>query len=291
MARETRSWSAVRFWLFDLVRELEASVADRDVVALDPEHVWITRSGRAILLDFRCPGLPARGKASIGPVSRVEAREADAFVRRFVEIALGPGAAGPRRAGVRSAARADALPLHARTFLRRLDERLFPNLKATAAALHETLGRRALLTRNRRAAHVALCALVPACALVAAMVSAVIRGEFTVGGIIAPLAGALAFTLNLAVWSAAWFRGGFMLRVFDIAVVTEAGEEVSRQRGLLRAMVAWSPCLFFLLATLSGGPMLGLAALVIMVGGAAMALVAPERGLQDRIVRTSLVPR
>ena len=118
-----------------------------------------------------------------------------------------------------------------------------------------------------------------------------IHGAFTVGGIIAPLAFSLILTTNVAVWSAAWFRGGLMLRAFDIAVVTGAGEEASRQRALLRAIVAWSPCMFFLLAILFGWTVLGAAALVLMAAGAVMAYLTPERGLQDRIVRTRLVLR
>ena len=69
----------------------------------------------------------------------------------------------------------------------------------------------------------------------------------------------------MAVWSRRGFEAGFMLRAFDIAVVTGAGEEASRQRALLRAIVAWSPCLFFLFAILFGWTVVGAAALVLMV--------------------------
>jgi len=277
MALGGRTWSAARFWLFDLVRELDAIATDHDDSVLDAEHLWITESNQAILLDFRCPGLPPGSSAVAAAASPAETvAGADAFVRRIATAALGN--AGPT-------------PLHAHTFLRALDQRRFPNLKAMAAALQETLGRRAVLTRDRRAVHLALCALMPACALVAAIASAVIHGAVTAGGIIAPLAFSLVLTTNLAIWSAAWFRGGLMLRTFDIAVVTGAGEEASRQRALLRAMVAWSPCLLFLLAVLSGWTVVGAAALVLMLGGAVMAYLTPEHGLQDLIVRTRLVPR
>ena len=98
----------------------------------------------------------------------------------------------------------------------------------------------------------------------AGFASAVIHGAFSAAGIIAPLAFSLIVTTNVAIWSAAWFRGGLMLRAFDIAVVTGAGEEASRQRALVRAIVAWSPCLFFLFAILVGWTVLGTAALAIM---------------------------
>jgi tRNA A-37 threonylcarbamoyl transferase component Bud32 len=292
IAPEERSWSAARFWLLDLVREVEAIVADHRDFALDAEHVWITQSSRAILLDFRCPGLPARASTAIGAPPRPQTpAQADAFIRRIATVALSRGAADSHGVLIPSAATAGPLPLHAHAFLVQLEQRLFPGLKAMAAALHETLGKRAVLTRDRRAVHLALCAAMPTCALMAGIASAVIRGAFTAGGIIAPLAFSLILTSSLAVWSAAWFRGGLMLRALDIAVVTGAGEEASRQRALLRAIVAWSPCLFFLFAILFGWTVLGTAALVLMVGGTVMAYLTPERGLQDRIVRTWLVPR
>ncbi len=115
----------------------------------------------------------------------------------------------------------------------------------------------------------------PACAVLAGIASAMIHGALTEGSILAPLAFSLIFTTNVAVWSAAGFRGGLILRALDIAVVTHAGEEASRQRALLRAIVAWSPCLFFLFAILFGWTVLGSAALVLMVGGAVMAYLRP----------------
>ena len=84
---------------------------------------------------------------------------------------------------------------------------------------------------------------------------------------------------------------GFPARAFDLAIVTGAGEEASRQRALLRPMVAWSPSVFLLLAILFGWSWLGASALVIIVGGLAVAVITPDRGVQDRIARTWLVPR
>jgi len=272
-----RSWSAARFWLFDVVRELEASVADPGGPDLDVEHLWITGDGRAVFLDFRCPGLSPRTSTTVRPPLRPEATDrALAFVRRLATVAL---------------ANAGPLPLHAQAFLRQLEQGRLPNLKAIAVALQETLGRRAVLTRERRAVHLALCAAIPACAVLAGIASAMFHGALTEAGILAPLAYSLILITNLAVWSAAGFRGGLILRTLDIAVVTHAGVEASRQRALLRAIVAWSPCLFFVFAILFGRTGLGTAALVLMVGGVMMAYFRPERGLQDRIACTRLVPR
>jgi len=53
-------WNAVRFWLADLAEELAAVLAVRGTSpCLALEHIWISVSGRALLLDFLAPGLGA----------------------------------------------------------------------------------------------------------------------------------------------------------------------------------------------------------------------------------------
>ena len=137
-------------------------------LTLDAEHVWIAKASRAILLDFRCPGLPARGSTSIEqPAQAWTAHEKEVFVRRFATAALRSENVDSRGQGTSSTAVAGRLPLHAHAFLRQLDHGQFPSLNAIAAALGETLGRRAVLTRGRRAVHLTLSAAVPTCFLVA----------------------------------------------------------------------------------------------------------------------------
>ena len=287
-----QSWSAVRFWLFDIARELaEPAADDHRALALDAEHLWITAGGRAVLLDFRCPGLPAPESQMIEPPVRPwSPNDAATFVRRVAAVALNGEHADSRQRAASSHATA-GLPLHAHAFLRQLDHGQFPSLAAIAAALGEILGRRAVLTRGRRAVHLALSAAVPAGFLVAAIVSSVIRGRLTGGGIIAPLAASLMIMSSFAVGSAALFRGGFMFQALGIAVVASAGEEASRQRAFLRAITAASPSLLFIVAVLISSAWLGAGALVVMVAGAALAALTPERGLQDRLVGTCLRSR
>jgi len=125
--------------------------------------------------------------------------------------------------------------------------------------------------------------------------------------------------MNVAVFAVVGFllavvvRGGLMLRLLDIAVVDRTGSEVPRWRSVLRAFVAWLPIVaagiiaFFSLgapevlavrplAFLSligmqyGGWVAG-ALLLTFLGGAVCAVVRPDRGLQDRVAGTYLVPR
>jgi hypothetical protein len=117
----------------------------------------------------------------------------------------------------------------------------------------------------------------------------------------APLFFALAAVVGVV---SAWlFRGGMFLRACDIAVVTKDGKSISRIRALWRGLAAWSfvpvafwfaPLPFALSAGLVGpklGAGLALSAVVVALIGTVWAIVCPERGLQDRVADTYLVPR
>jgi hypothetical protein len=113
-----------------------------------------------------------------------------------------------------------------------------------------------------------------------------------------------ALTAIIAVLSGWLFRGGLFLRVLNIVVVTKNGKPVSRLRALWRGLGAWGvffivPFLMPFLATLGGPPgaldagmaVIAVAECALGLAGAAWAVVSPERGLQDRIAGTYLVPR
>jgi hypothetical protein len=100
---------------------------------------------------------------------------------------------------------------------------------------------------------------------------------------------AVGFLLALVV------RGGLMLRLLGIAAVDRTGREVRRSRSALRALAAWFAIVAAMIARASVGPQYGswvAAPLVLLfLGGAVYAIVRPERGLQDRLAGTWLVPR
>jgi hypothetical protein len=114
--------------------------------------------------------------------------------------------------------------------------------------------------------------------------------------------------------SAAIARGGLCLSAFGIAVVRKDGGTASRFRCLVRALVAWSPVIagallgigFLVLGafkrTLDAsqtaddvlvalGVTAAVAVVAAFVGGAIRAVVRPERGWQDQIAGTCLVPK
>ena len=97
LIRERQPWSQVRFWLYDLAREISAAEKDGTlppVLALD--RVWITGDGRAKLLDFPAPGLKSAdfqlaNSSSTAP-SLPEAERRPALSRRSRRCRVGrPG--------------------------------------------------------------------------------------------------------------------------------------------------------------------------------------------------------
>ena len=107
----------------------------------------------------------------------------------------------------------------------------------------------------------------------------------------------------IALGSAVVCRGGLLLRMLGLALVTHQGQEASRGRVFLRAAIAWLPAM---LAAVAGfyafvqpldnqeeAWLLGLFWVTgaVFVSGALYAIVDAQRGVQDRIAGTYLVPR
>jgi eukaryotic-like serine/threonine-protein kinase len=98
-------------------------------------------------------------------------------------------------------------------------------------------------------------------------------------------------------------RGGALFGSLGIAVVGDDGREVSRGRGFVRALIAWTPGIAAFVAFVPAATRISLEAIPreqlsfsllmfgVFVAGAMLSLVDPRRSLQDRIIRTSLVAR
>ena len=83
------SWDAVRFWLLDLAEELSAGQADGSLPqGVDLDRVWITADGRAKLLDFRAPKLPAQPASAVQPANSLGGTAAAVFLKRVAIAAL-----------------------------------------------------------------------------------------------------------------------------------------------------------------------------------------------------------
>jgi len=106
------------------------------------------------------------------------------------------------------------------------------------------------------------------------------------------------------------FRGGLAMLIFGVVAVKRDGSRAGRLRVLWRAMVTWSPYVLGLIGlvviSISGRvfadpdsaegftSVMGIASGIAIGLFAALAIVSvllPERGIQDRLAGTWLVPR
>ena len=128
------------------------------------------------------------------------------------------------------------------------------------------------------------------------------RGEERFSAFDALSGGALLFgwVSILGLFSALVFRGGVLLQLFRIAVVSKNGTRASRLRTFWRSCLAWSPWLLVMpIPFFTERPesifdpqcLVPLLLVTLFVVGAVRSVANPERGLQDRIAGTYLVPR
>lgn len=147
LARGGRPWSTVRFWLLDLTEEMRAGLQHPCTAAVaTPERAWITRDGRAVLLDFPAPGAAVATVSSEGAVTDEAA--AQRFLAEVARVALeGAATATPGTAAVRA-----RVPLHARAFLESLVGARFDKIEVILGNLHSLVSRPAEVSPGRRAA-------------------------------------------------------------------------------------------------------------------------------------------
>lgn len=149
---QTQPWAAVRFWLADLADELSAAEKDGTLPAtLEVGNVWITREGRAVLLDGWEP--PAQNAAPCA--------SAQSFLDAVTRHALDP----------------KTPPLHARDTLKKLAAGAFERLSFAAGNLHSLLGKPAAISVRRRAASLLLVPLLLLLGLVLVQFSLRVEGE------------------------------------------------------------------------------------------------------------------
>jgi uncharacterized RDD family membrane protein YckC len=330
MLGERLPWERVRYWLLDLAEELDAGLGDGTLPKeVGPDRIWITLGGRAKLLDFPAPETERlSGPAKLCLPAPSDAKSAQGLLASLALASL-EGVAGTRMAnGGRSPA--VPLPLHARDFLTRLSGQEFGSLTEVITALQPLLQERAGFPWKERLRYAVGFALVPAISFIAmSLFHFNFPSEFDVVEVQGPLRTvvfAATFSLMMvsllsipALISSVLLRGGLVLLRFGLAVVLEDGSPAPRIRTFWRSLVAYTPALlplpilltlpiFGLLGWLSGqavggetGELVLLAmpwllwlsplAILAFIVGAVWFVVSPDRGPQDRLARTYLVPR
>ena len=146
---------------------MHAALRDGSLPPLAVERVWVTRDGRARLLDFTAPGMAASKELVHAPT----VAGTQAFLAALAFRAL-TGAA-ERTPDV---ARPPALPLAAVTFLDALNDHAFASTDAVVTESRRGLTGADRLSRPRRAASLLLCGAAPMMfALSVAIPMAVVR--------------------------------------------------------------------------------------------------------------------
>jgi uncharacterized RDD family membrane protein YckC/tRNA A-37 threonylcarbamoyl transferase component Bud32 len=130
--RESRSWSAVRFWLLDLAQEIATGIEDPATApVLVMDRVWLSASGRALILDFAGPGV----SHADAPRSCRDVAEMQSFLSEIARVALGDNPAPP----------------DAQSFLAALSRRAFEKPEFIIGNLSHLVTKPAEVTRGWRA--------------------------------------------------------------------------------------------------------------------------------------------
>ena len=129
-------------------------------------------------------------------------------------------------------------------------------------------------------------------------------GVASPGVIVMNLMAAMASLMVLfcSIVSSIALPGGVATRMIGLAVVTRDGNEIGRVRSLARTLIAWAPILPWLVLlpnpiVMGFGPASPVPVLAIslafgaMIAGVVWTIAAADRGLQDRIAGTWVVPR
>lgn len=160
LVKQRQPWDQVRFWLLDLARELELAAKDGTRPAeLALDRVWITKEGRAKLLDFPAPGLIGAGGSTVAPLAGMPpVMEGDVEVTRFLAQVANAALEGASKPAIDELP-AVPLPLPARDLLSQLPQIADPAriAKSLQQLVHQLPG----VSRTKRLGLVLGCAALP----------------------------------------------------------------------------------------------------------------------------------
>jgi hypothetical protein len=333
LVTQARSWETVRGWLCDLAEEVKAGLRDRSLPTLTFDRVWIGNDGRAWLLDWPAPNARPDRASSTPPEQAVDLPEAQRFLYQVAVSALeGHVLTDTHRDG---RAPRVPLPMPATDCLAKLGEQRFTTAEEMFAAIASAARGPAAISRTKRGVHLSLCAFPTMLMLAIGLLYVRNLRPGVVPELslrvtwqylwLQTLAG-LMIAGSLGVLSALAARGGIVLRVMSVAVITRNGILASGSRTRLRAVLSWLPVLAASAAAFAApSPLLTLTphaaqflvispmglpvffpndpsipfvrlaiitvALAVFALAGIFALIRPERGLQDRLAGTWLVPR
>jgi tRNA A-37 threonylcarbamoyl transferase component Bud32/uncharacterized RDD family membrane protein YckC len=171
VAQRPQPWNAVRFWMLDLAEECVAALQFPETSpTLELNRLWITASGRAVLLEFLAPALNTSNTAlSAKPLDGVNTMQQ--FLAEVSRVAL----EGSNTTSTRSESIRALTPLHARSFLDNIVRRTFEEARVIVGNLQSLIAKPAEVTRVGRAASLAFAPIIAVA--VAALIIASMNSE------------------------------------------------------------------------------------------------------------------
>ena len=311
--RKPLAWREVRTALAHLVNELRAGVVDGSLPELRLDRLWITPGGSVQLCEWPVGHGSSRPAVDAARDADVDEAVAGRFLHAVAYSALGTNAPADPPASITPAG--VRVPLSARRLLNDLRRTRIASVNEIAERLTALEAQPLAVSRLRRAMHLLISGLLPAQMALGAIMFTVALAEHTTLGrasestrfqLVIGSTGFFAVMLN-SLFLTIPSRGGLLLRLLGIAVVDRAGRQISPLRGLVRAAVAWLPVLLWgsllLFGPTTSGPTREVAEaagwviaavvalMILFMAGVVWAVVRPERGIQDHIAGTWLVPR
>ena len=278
-------WTTLRYWLHDLASEMWAARRDQTLPGeLCLDHVWITASGQAVLLDEPSPALKA--PAELVPVEDIAGQQ------RFLNA-------------VAAYVEPTSIPLHARPALKNLADGRFEKLSFLTGNLRGLLEKPAEVSKGIRAGAIFM---LPVYTSIAVLLPFLAKEEagwarsewygsvqwIALVSVLAVLAGSvLVHLMALPV------RSTCSHAIFRLAVVNAKGEPAAVKQLFVRWLIVWLPlfipvalvALFVREGHATAGFLCALVVLSLWISAAVYAVLHPYRGLPDRLAGTWFVRR
>jgi hypothetical protein len=286
-----RSWEEVRGWLLDLARECDAE-SNADQPRRGRDRVWVLDAGGAKLVDDPAMDASRRTSADDPPLAAL-----------LLDVVHGARQSSADHRG-RRLPKVSPWPLRVHRFLDTLSAQPTPTPAAIIRNLEALMRHPPSVTRGWRAMSIGVALLLPVVWLRPVFLDfiyATTRMESApeqirvFAALVASddramtLLHALMWVAIVAHINALFWRGG-VIRMLGLEFVTADGKPASRRRVLLRTAATWAP-LMTVAPAWSPVHWPSYACLLTLFAGAVVAILSPERGIQDRLAGTWIVPR
>lgn len=279
--RKPLPWSNLRHWLHDIATELWEAAADDTLPAeLSLDHIWITKQGRAVLLDQPWPNVKTKAESmAVGDI---------AGQQRFLSAAA-------------ACVDSTSLPLHARNVLQNLQDGTFEKLSFLTGTLRGLLEKPADVSRGIRAACIFL---LPTYVWIAVFIGyyqgeRVAEWKDSLGALAMISATAVLVFFALIQLLQLPFGSTASQSTFRLAIINAGGRRAGISTLFVRWAIVWLPFLAVMLPAAfliykdrhTAAFIWAAVWFMLWISAAVYAVLYPSRGLHDRLAGTWVVRR